>query len=82
MKRIRGIAISLVIALAAMMVGSTASSQIDIHVHPEHRARHHIVHHPRNRVNVRVDVPVHRRVVRHHDERRAHLRIEEHHENH
>jgi hypothetical protein len=77
MKHLRVIAASLVIAIAGIMFGATASSQINIQVNPQHRTRHLIVHHPRNRVHVRVYVPERRRVVRHHQEHRAIARHQE-----
>lgn len=79
MKHLQGIAGSLVIAILCVMFVSTASSQIDIRVNPEHRTRHHIVHHRQSRV--RVNAPENRRVVRHQDEHHDHDRQPEHHDN-
>ena len=81
MNHARVVVTSLVIAIAGMMFVSTASSQINIHVGPEHRARHHFVHHPRRQVRIRVNVAEHRRVFRHDVERRHEYRPEERHEN-
>lgn len=80
MKHSRAIAASLLIALAGMMFVSTASSQISIRAGPEHRYRHHFVHHPRSQVRVRVNVAEHRRVVRHDVERHREYHPEERHE--
>jgi hypothetical protein len=54
MKHVRGIASGLVIAIALMMAGSTAISQLNIRVNTNPRPRHVVVHHPREHVRVRV----------------------------
>ena len=56
MKHLRGITAGLVLAIAGMMFVSSASSQIDVRVHSGHRVRHHVVHHPRARVHVRLNI--------------------------
>jgi len=71
MKHLRGITAGLVLAIAGMMFVSSASSQIDVRVHSGHRVRHHVVHHPRARVHVRLNVSNHRRHVLRHDDRRG-----------
>ena len=82
MIHLRSITVSLIIAIASMMFVTTASSQLDIHVHSGTRTRHHIVHHRRSQVSVRVRTRERPRVVQHHMERRDQHRSRiEHHEN-
>lgn len=70
MKHLRGIASGLVIAIAIMMAGSTAISQLNIRVNTQPRPRHVVVHHPRQHMRARVVVPERRHIVVQRDERR------------
>ncbi len=76
MKNLRGIASSLIIAIAIMMAGSTAISQLNIRVNTEPRPRRVVVHHPRAHMRARVYVPQRRHVVVQRDERRNDRRDE------
>jgi hypothetical protein len=69
MKHLRGIAGSLVIAIAIMMAVSTASSQLNIRVNTQNRPRHVVVHHPRRHARVRIHVAERRPEVVRHDDR-------------
>jgi hypothetical protein len=69
MKHLRSIASCVVIAIAGMMFVSNASSQVQLRVKTDHRTRQHIVHHPRSRAHVRVNVPMRRHVERPRNER-------------
>ncbi len=71
MKHLRGIAISLVIAIACMVYIPIASSQIQIRVNTERHPRYYRVHHPRSWAHVRVVAPERRRIVVYHVEHRA-----------
>jgi hypothetical protein len=70
MKHLRGIASSLIVAIAIMMAGSTAISQLNIRVNTEPRPRRVVVHHPREHVRARVYVPQRRHAVVQRNERR------------
>ena len=70
MKHLRVIASSLVIAIAIMMAGSTAMSQLQIRVNTEPRPRRVVVHHPREHMRARVYVPQRRHAVVQRDVRR------------
>jgi hypothetical protein len=68
MTHLRGIASGLVIAIALMMAGSTAISQLNIRVNSNPRPRHVVVHHPRGHVRVRVRAQErHPAIERHYD---------------
>jgi hypothetical protein len=70
MKHLRGIAASLVVALAIMMAASTASSQLNIRVNTQTHPRHVLVHHPRQHARVRMHVAERRPDMVRHDDRR------------
>jgi hypothetical protein len=70
MKHLRIIAGSIVVAIAIMMAGSTAISQLNVRVNTRDHPRHVVVHH-RQHARVRVNVPERRPVVLQHDDRRA-----------
>ena len=67
MNHLGGIACGVIIVVAGVLFISDASSQINIRLFPEHRARHHFVyyHHPRSWSHGRVYRPAPRIVVRH-----------------
>ncbi len=71
MTHIRSIAISLTVAVMALFCSSIASSQLDIHVKTASHHRRHVVHHPRTRVHVRLQVADHHRVEHRRYERRG-----------
>ena len=76
MRSLRILAISLVIAIAGMMVVSPAISQISIRVNPEHRERHRVFYHHRHVVyHPRPVVYHHRHAVYHHRDEGVRVRL-------